>query len=135
MQHKISFIDFAHISSLFLRSNNRILALKRATKQKKLSKLIKSNISVQDRNKIIFNFSRYELSDCKKRLLVKGLNFSLPPNYLDYANCLFDFELLHRNNRNLDILANKGLDFVKQEQTKNSSLHIQAIITMYGIIF
>ena len=31
LQHEISFIDFAHVSSLFLRSNNRILAFKRAT--------------------------------------------------------------------------------------------------------
>ena len=31
LQHEISFIDFAHVSSLFLISNNRILASKSAT--------------------------------------------------------------------------------------------------------
>ena len=31
LQHEISFIDFAHVSSLFLRSNNRILASTSAT--------------------------------------------------------------------------------------------------------
>ena len=41
LQHEISFIDFAHVSSLYLRSNNRILASKSATKQEKLSKLVK----------------------------------------------------------------------------------------------
>ena len=46
LQHEISVIGFAHVSSLFLRNNNRILALKRATQQKKLSKLVKSNIPV-----------------------------------------------------------------------------------------
>ena len=34
LQNEISFIDFAHVSLLFLRSNNRILALKSATQQK-----------------------------------------------------------------------------------------------------
>ena len=36
-------------------------------------------------SKDIFNFSKCELSDCEKRLLTRGLNFSLPPKYLDYA--------------------------------------------------
>ena len=81
LQHKISFIDFAHVSSLFLRSSNRILALKSATQQKKFCKLVKSNIFMHDPSKFIFNFSKYELSDCEKRLLAKGLNFSLRPKY------------------------------------------------------
>ena len=45
LQHEISFIDFAHVSSLFLRSNNRILASKSNIQQKKLSNLVKSSIS------------------------------------------------------------------------------------------
>ena len=63
MQHETSFIDFAHVSLLFLRSSNRILASKRTTQQKKLIQLVKSNISMQDPSKVIFNFSKYELSD------------------------------------------------------------------------
>ena len=34
LQHEISFIDFAHVSSVFLRSNSIILASKSATRQK-----------------------------------------------------------------------------------------------------
>ena len=113
LQHQISFIDFAHVSSLFLRSNNRILASKSAIQQNKLSNLVKSSISMHDPSKVIFNFSKYELSDCEKRLLVKGLKFSLPPKYLDYADYLVNFELFYRNIRNLGILSNEGLDFVK----------------------
>ena len=94
LQHEISFIDFAHVSSLFLRSNNRILASKSATQQKTLRKLVKSNISMQDPSQVIFNFSNYELSECEKKLLVKGLNFCLAPKYLDYAEYLVNFELL-----------------------------------------
>ena len=43
---------------------------------------------MQDPGKATFNFSKYELSDCEKRLLAKGLNFSLPPKYLDYTGYL-----------------------------------------------
>ena len=50
-----------------------------------LSKLVKSNISAKDPSKVIFSFSKYELLDCEKRLLPKGLNFSLPPKYLAYV--------------------------------------------------
>ena len=112
MQHEISF-DFAHVSSLFLRSNNRILASKSAIQQRKLSNLVKSSISIHDPNKVIFNFSKYELSDGEKGLLAKGLNFSLPPKYLDYGDYLANFELFYRNIRNLGILPNEDLDFVK----------------------
>ena len=58
----MSFIDFAYVNSLFLRSNIRILISKSASEQKRLSKLVKSNISMQDPSKVIFNFSKYELS-------------------------------------------------------------------------
>ena len=49
----------------------------------------------------------------KKGLLVKGLNFSLPPKYLYYADHLANFEFFYRNIRNLGILPNEDLDFVK----------------------
>ena len=113
LQHEIGFVDFAHVSSLFLRSNNRILASKSATQQKKLNKLVKSNISMGDPSKVIFNFSKYELSDCEKRLLAKGVNFSLLLKYLDYADYLVDFELFYRNIRNLGIFSNEDLDSAK----------------------
>ena len=34
LQHEIGFIDFAQVSSFFLRNNNRLLASKSATQQK-----------------------------------------------------------------------------------------------------
>ena len=87
---------------MFLRRNNRILASKWATQ--KLSKLVKSNISVQNPSKVIFNFSKYGLSDREKELLAKCLNFSVPPKYLDYADHLVNFELFYKNIRNLVFL-------------------------------
>ena len=51
-QQEISFIDFVQASLLFLRSNNRILASQNTTQQRKLSKLVTSNISKQDPSKV-----------------------------------------------------------------------------------
>ena len=53
------------------------------------------------------------LSDCEKTLLLKGLNYSLPPKYLDYKDYLTNFGLFYRNIRNLGNLSNEDLDFVK----------------------
>ena len=101
--------------------------MKSATQQKKLSKLVKSNISMQDPRKVIFNFSKYELSDCEKRLLVKGLNFSVLPKYLDYAEYLVNFELFYRNIRTLGILSNEDLDFVKNKNKRTSPLFLSKL--------
>ena len=61
LQHEISFIDFAHVSSLFLRSNNRILASKSAIQQKKLSNLVKSSTlcMIPVRSFLIFQSMNY----------------------------------------------------------------------------
>ena len=56
--------------------------------------------------------------DCEKFLLTKGLNFSIPCKNFDYAGYLVQFELLFRGIRNLDILPNKDLDFVKAKTKK-----------------
>ena len=48
LQHEINFIDFAHASSLFRRSNNRILTSKSPIQQKKLRNLVKSSTSMHD---------------------------------------------------------------------------------------
>ena len=66
-----------------------------------------------DSENVIFNFSKYVLSDCEKSHLTKGLNFSTPCKKLDDADYLVQFKLSFRDIRNLDILANEDLDFVK----------------------
>ena len=74
-----------------------------------------------DPEKVIFNFSKYELSDAEKKLLAKGLNFCLAPKQLNYADYLVHFELFYRNIRNLEVLSNEDLDFVKTK-TKETAL-------------
>ena len=54
-------------------------------------------------------------------LLNFGLNFSLLPKHLDYVEYLVDFDLFYRNIRNLGILSNGNLDFVKT-RTKEAAL-------------
>lgn len=57
LQQEIKFIDFAHRSSPFLRSNIRTLVSQSTTQQRKLRKFVKSNISKPDPIQVIFNFS------------------------------------------------------------------------------
>ena len=47
-------------------------------------------------------------------LLVKGLNFALPPKKLKYDDHLLPFELLYRDIKNLD-LSNEKLVFLKSK--------------------
>ena len=49
----------------------------------------------------------------EKSLLVGGLRFSLPPKKLNYAHYLTNFELFYKSIRDLDVLSNRDLDFVK----------------------
>ena len=47
--------------------------------------------------KVIFNYSSRILSPAEKSLLAKGLNFSLPPKKLNYADGLAPFEQFYRD--------------------------------------
>ena len=76
---------------------------------------------MHDPRKVIFNFPKYEQPDSEKSLLAKGLNFSLPPKYLDYGGYFVNFVLFCRNIYNLGILFNEDLDFVKT-RTKEAAL-------------
>ena len=49
------------------------------------------------------------------------MNFCLPPKQLKYADYLVHFELFYRDIRNLEILSNEDLDFVKTK-TKETAL-------------
>ena len=49
------------------------------------------------------------------------MNYCLPPKQLKYAGYLVHFELFYRDIRNLEILSNEELDFVKTK-TKETAL-------------
>ena len=113
LQFQLNCIDFAHISAIFLSSNDNILKTHDSIQQKRFNKLLIENRPKQDPEKVIFNFSKLSLTDAEKTLLVKGLSFALPPKQLIYSDYLINFELFYRSIDNLKILSGHNLDFIK----------------------
>ena len=50
-----------------------------------------------DLNKGIYKFSNYHLTDSDKSLLIRGLNFAIPPKKTEYPKFLLPFEFLFCN--------------------------------------
>ena len=94
---------------------------KSSVQQKRFYKLLQESKTESNPEKVIFNFSKYVLSDIEKKLLKKGLSFCLPPKQLKYAYYLIQFEFFYRDIRKLEILSNEELDFVKTK-TKEAAL-------------
>ncbi len=69
-----------------------------------------------DPDKVIFNCSTYSLNPVEKKVLSRGLKFSIRPDKLDYCEFLTPFEKLARSLKNRPI-ANDGInfDFVKTQ--------------------
>ena len=126
LQQRTNLINYTHICSKFLKSNDLKLKSNRVVQQKKFCNLSKEKSSALDPEKVIFDFSKNVLLDCEKSLLTKGLNFSIPCKKLDYADYLVNIELFFWDRRNLDILSNEGLDFVnaKTKEAAPSSYRI-----------
>ena len=90
--------DFVHLSCLFLVGNDSKLVKIKQVLYKKLHALGKdSSKGAHDPNKVIFNFSSHKLSDIEKKVLVRGLNFALPPVKLNYGDYLTPLEFLFRD--------------------------------------
>ena len=87
----------AHISSLFLNSNDSSIKTLEDTQENKFNKLLKEHQPKQDPEKSIFNYSNTSLSDAEKSFLVKGSKFSIPPKKPNYANNLVNFEFFYRS--------------------------------------
>ena len=76
LRSHVSYLDILHLKSVSDRKNTIYLKRHSATQKKKLFRLCKdsastTNLSVDD---VIFNHSKWTLSDQEKRVLVKGLN-------------------------------------------------------------
>ena len=88
LQGTFSFLDFSYICSLFLVANDEeVLHHDNIHKWKSKSFLEISLKEVindsHDHNKVIFNFSSFELSDVEKSVLRKGLKFSVKPKSIE----------------------------------------------------
>ncbi len=58
-----------------------------------------------DPDKVIFNFSTHILTPAQKKLLARGLNFSIPPKRLLEHDYLAPFELLYRSISSLPVFS------------------------------
>ena len=84
------------ITSLFLEKNRRVLQKVESTQNHKLSKMLEDQ-PVHEADDLIYNFSSHVLTPAQVSILMKGLNFALPPKKLRYEDYLLNFELLYRN--------------------------------------
>ena len=65
-----------------------------------------AGLKSQDPDKVIANYSSYNLSDNEKKLLAKGFNFAVPPQKLNNADYQAPYELLFRNVKTLSVEYN-----------------------------
>ena len=115
----LSVVDYTHIISLFTKSNDAILTKSQEVQKKKLYSLgyFERDRETNDPDQVIHNFSSYQLSDAEKSLLAKGLNFSIPPKILNFADYMLPFELLAKNVKGCDASRQK-LDLLKVDLKK-----------------
>ena len=74
-------------------------------------------------DRVIVNFSLYELIDDEKKVLCKGLNFSVKPGLIEYSELLLPFELLFR-----DI---KREDFCNEDMSLINARLLDIALTSY----
>ena len=82
----MSLPDWVHISNMFI-EGNRIIKQVEEVQNYKLGELLGSNLQ-HDSQKVI-HYSSYDLSKATISLLLKGLNFSLPPKKLNLTTIFF----------------------------------------------
>ena len=96
LNNTLSSIDFLFVTSLFLEKNVRAVEEIELSQNIKLSKLLEDNPKHEVKD-LIFNFSSHVLSKSQEAILMKGLNYALPPKSLKYEDYLLNFELLFRS--------------------------------------
>ena len=101
----LSVADFTHLITVFTNSNDKILRIFQETHKNKLYYLefFERDKECNDPNSVITNVSSCQLNDAEKSLLVKGLNFALPPKILNRADYLLSFEMIYRNMKTIDV--------------------------------
>ena len=91
----MSFVDWIHVFNNFISCNIKTIRKVEDVQCYKLAELMGSKLH-HNPNKIVHNFSSYQLSEIEKSLF-KGLNFALPPKKLKFENYILPFELHFRN--------------------------------------
>ena len=104
----MSYIDYVHICNTFLVSNKKDMSKVKETQDKKLCNILfrymgSNSDTCQGPDKVIFNFSSYNLSDHEKIVWSKGSNFAIPPKTFEYSEFLVPFEILFRDINRLEV--------------------------------
>ena len=101
LHEKLSYFDFLFVTSLFFEPNIKAIEKIELKQNAKLAKLLAENTK-HDPKQIIYNYSSFKLTQDHENLLIKGLNFALPPKKLKYEEYMLPFELLYRDFYSLD---------------------------------
>ena len=109
----LSYFDFLHVTSLFLSPNIEAMEKVEFKQNVKLTRLLEEKIQ-HDPKQIIHNYSSHVLTPDQEALLMRGLNFALPPKKLHYEDYMLPFELLYRDFYSLDKKVEE-IAFVKNE--------------------
>ena len=107
----MSFIDYVHVFTKFLVSNDKNMSKTRKNQGQKLHNFFMKNsyhnsTTSHDPDKVIFNFSGHVLNATEKSFLSKGLGFAIPPKNINYGDYKLPFELLYRD------VSNLGKEFI-----------------------
>ena len=111
LQKSLSRYDFRYLTSFANSSNLKSLKRTETTQQRKLDRLTTEYLATGvDPDKVIFNYSKYSLSNIEKKVLSRGLRFSIYPNKLGYCSFLTPFEKLARSIKAMP-LSNGSVNF------------------------
>ena len=130
IKQTVSLFDLTHLSCLYHVCNDSKLVKIKQVHYKKKHALGKNNsIGAHDPDKVIFNYSSYKLCDIEKKILVRGLNFALPPVKLNYRDYLTPFELLFRDVSIKPPVSDNILDRLKVEIKEMHFHHMITIVS------
>ena len=111
----MSFIDYVHVITEVLVSNDKNIYKIRKNQGKTLHNLFLNNsyhnsVTSDDLDKVIFHFSGHVLNTTEKSLVSKGLDFAIPPKNINYTDYMLPF--LYRDVDSLEV-SNLEKEFIK----------------------
>ena len=115
IRNEVWLLDFAHITSMHMRCNEKRIQDIKLIHDKKFANLKYELTLKHNPDAIIHNLSSYTLTAVEKDLLLKGLNFTISPNKLNYSDYCLGFENLFRDIKNIKNLNHDNLQFIKSK--------------------
>ena len=130
LRSTVSWLDFHHLTVTVDRLQSKPLMRASDVQKSKLLRLrlLQNTVGTSqlDPDKLIFNFSSRQLSQDEKLVLCNGLNYSLPPRRLGYANYLCPFEKLFRDIKLLPVV---DMSTISRTKARLQDVALTAIYT------